>query len=756
MGTKTESIEEKYSYFSHLSFKCDREAVPSYTPYEHQTETWKALEKRKSAPCRGIIALPTGAGKTYTAVHWLARNVLSEPNPRPVLWIAHRAELLQQAAEELFKCRGLCQRESPLEIRCISGIHGKPISTVIAKADVIFVTIQSLSRRDDLVKKFFKKNPDAVVVVDEAHHAAAKSYQDVLRIAAKKKGVDIIGLTATPTRTIEKEIGLLNKVFADNIIYQISLSKLIEQGILSRPICKTIKTHENFDQNFTRKELQHLEKFGDIPPSVLEKIGKSTSRNKFILNQYLGNREEYGKTIIFATNIMHCYSLAETFLEAGIPTDYIASKRHDKKSNQSILAKYKSGEIKVLVSVIMLTEGVDLPTTQTVFLTRPTGSEILMRQMIGRALRGSRAGGSKEAQIVSFSDHWERFPDWLDPFRLLFDGDVGGPDKKDKLPLIPFHIPWELISAISALAPDIRSSELLSHAPVGWYALERGNPDLGYTSAVLVYEHQKEEFDRFIRQSHKGFEVLKGRGGAARRYFEDIPDPIPSNQTLRMLNQYVLEFGKPKYIEFKERDEFDPDLIAEKCKKFLIPDLREKAEEIYHQSMASKLYPTKDVYIGAVFEALAKIMAKEDGNADEISYKKKHRAKRPPYEKWPLRKIMNSVREEMGLTAEPEPKIRWSKRPTKTTWAVYRAHDNTIVVNHFLQTSAIQRRTIEFLVYHELLHCELGIEAGHGKEFRKREREFPGYAEADADLGTLTERIGYPRLIHDSDGSIRL
>jgi CRISPR/Cas system-associated endonuclease/helicase Cas3 len=74
MAQKEESLEDKYSQFAHVVCTCDPEARPGYEPYEHQKETWRAL-KRLDAPRRGIIALPTGAGKTYTAIHWLALPV---------------------------------------------------------------------------------------------------------------------------------------------------------------------------------------------------------------------------------------------------------------------------------------------------------------------------------------------------------------------------------------------------------------------------------------------------------------------------------------------------------------------------------------------------------------------------------------------------------------------------------------------------------------------------------------------------------
>ena len=106
---------------------------------------------------------------------------------------------------------------------------------------------------------------------------------------------------------------------------------------------------------------------------------------------------------------------------------------------------------------------------------------------------------------------------------------------------------------------------------------------------------------------------------------------------------------------------------------------------------------------------------------------------------------MDEVRKETGLSANPPPAIRWSKRASKSTWGIYRSYDNSIVINRFLRTSAINKRTLAFFIYHELLHRELGVEEGHSQYFRKREREFVGYAEADADLDSLIDRIGVPR-----------
>src|SRR5690606_13716428 len=95
-----------------------------------------------------------------------------------------------------------------------------------------------------LVNNWLKYNDDVLLVIDEAHHATAKTYREIIEIINKKtRKSKILGLTATPFRTAEKERGLLRKVFVDDIIYEVSLRTLISRGILARPIFEKIQTH---------------------------------------------------------------------------------------------------------------------------------------------------------------------------------------------------------------------------------------------------------------------------------------------------------------------------------------------------------------------------------------------------------------------------------------------------------------------------------------------------------------------------------
>ena len=691
-----------------------------------------------------MLVLPTGAGKTKTAVYWLLKNVLSDDESRSIIWIAHRAELIQQAAEAFHELSGIVNRSDILTLRCISGLHGKPITALLRPADVSLCTIQSLSRRPDIVEEYFRSNRDCVIVIDEAHHAAAKTYREVLTVASRYKRIEFLGLTATPTRTVEAEVKRLTKLFPDKILYQIDQVTLIERGILAKPICETVLTNHNFDRDLTRKQLAFLQQFGDLPASVLNKIGKNTSRNRLIVNHYIEWKNEYGQTLVFATGIAHCYALAETFKKQGIRADYVASSRHDDKRRSDILQDFRNNKLDVLISVDILTEGFDLPNIQTVFLARPTGSEILMRQMVGRGMRGPKAGGSFEVYIVSFADHWERFAGWLDPISMIeVDAEISEVGKAKLPPGLTYEIPWELISAASSMAPDIEPTTIFSNLPLGWYQLTFGDPELGKSTAVLVYDQQVEAFERFVNDAASGIAVMGGSSGPVTRYFTDATDPLPSHQSLEHLSKYISEFGKPKFISFEAKRKFDPEIIAKKLAKLPTGEAAKKAEGVYHETLAVEYYQTPERYVRAVMDEIVNAIYGKEKAVDDAVYQTKRLRRELPHGTYSLVSIRDKVRKKMKLRKRA-PDIQWSKKPLRSSWGFYRKSDQMIVINSVLKTSAISRTTIEFLVYHELLHHELGVELGHSEQFRVREREYPEVLDAEAELDTLLERYHIP------------
>lgn len=178
--------------------------------YEHQKEAINQMDKiNKKDKFSSLLVLPTGAGKTVTAVIWILRKAINQK--KKVLWIAHRHLLLEQVADTF-------QRNSFLEYlpninsfnyRIISGKHDRPIN-IRDTDDVLIVSKDSINRNLNLLDSWLKNQKDIYIIIDEAHHVTAKTYRKVINyVNSKVNNCKLLGLTATPFRTNNNERGLL-------------------------------------------------------------------------------------------------------------------------------------------------------------------------------------------------------------------------------------------------------------------------------------------------------------------------------------------------------------------------------------------------------------------------------------------------------------------------------------------------------------------------------------------------------------------
>lgn len=148
--------------------------------YEHQVEAITELDKLDNkTKFRSLLVQPTGGGKTLTAAYWVLKNALDKK--KKVIWVAHRYLLLEQAAEAFMKnCYSdVMIQETDFIYRIISGMHNKPVH-IKAEDVVLFASKDSITRNLDLLGKWLK-NQDVYLIIDEAHHATAKSYRRCLR-----------------------------------------------------------------------------------------------------------------------------------------------------------------------------------------------------------------------------------------------------------------------------------------------------------------------------------------------------------------------------------------------------------------------------------------------------------------------------------------------------------------------------------------------------------------------------------------------
>jgi superfamily II DNA or RNA helicase len=474
--------------------KPGQQPADSRRPFLHQREAWDALtaaneEWKKSGKLEGLIVMPTASGKTFTAMTWAMRKVVALG--QRIVWLAGSELLLEQAARAAHRSTGLVDARSQVAVRIVSGSHCS-VKQIEPTDDVVICSVASLLRDPRAARRLLSA-PDILAVVDESHHAAAVSYRKLIRMLPARHR--LLGLTATPTRTRRDERPVLAGLFGDRIIYQVEHDVLVERGILARPVPIRVTTGIDLDRLIKPRDIKHLKQFKDLSPRTLEQIGKMESRNQIIVDHYLPRRERYGKTLIFVNSVRHAALLADRLTRAGARAEYIAAARLDDRSNELILDRFRdpAGDLEVIVCVLKLAEGVDLPKTQTVFLACPTGSEIRLRQMLGRALRGPAVGGTDYAYFVMFDDNCRLLRDYLDPLKLVPEVIGEAPYQTGPIDIAPSDPqPWPAVRDIARKLRDAApsaSTQADEAVPARWYILQPSGPDKPGL-AVLIYCHQ--------------------------------------------------------------------------------------------------------------------------------------------------------------------------------------------------------------------------------------------------------------------------
>lgn len=591
--------------------------------YQHQQDAMRQMNKiiLNADNYAGLLVLPTGGGKTLTATYWLMQSVLDKG--RKILWLAHRHELLNQAQRSFEKvCYSDITKNKPqYNWRIISGQHDKPYN-IKPDDDIIVASKTSLKRGfKHLDENWLKENYENVfLIIDEAHHATAKEYRELIDLIKQRtRNFQMLGLTATPFRTLEEEQGQLKKVFPDDIIYKIDLRELINRGILSEPIFEAVPTKINMTELFlennseaaleriSQKSFFDIESIGE---NIAKAIAENRQRNDAIVSQYISKKDIYKQTLVFTLNIDMAIALNALFKERGIRSEYVVSSIKDSatlvtvssKENQEKINKFRNGELDVLVNVNILTEGTDLPNVQTVFLTRPTKSTILMTQMIGRALRGEKAGGTKQAYIVSFIDDWQDKISWVNPEQLYIDENVDFNNKdrdtqKKAMRLVAISKIEEFARiANGTLDERLENIAFVERIPIGIFKFsylidDSGDDEMDKQCNLLVYDCMKNAYDKFfdwlptadLTQEIRVAEHIE----QALFSIRDILLGYNQQDILDIIRYYKQTEEVPKLILLSDRKDYDITAIAEqiinrqdgKNKKTIIKEEWERSDK---------------------------------------------------------------------------------------------------------------------------------------------------------------------------------
>lgn len=338
-------------------------------PKEHQQQALDALQKmRDNHETIALLYHATGTGKTVTAVSDAKRF------GKRVLFLAHTHELVEQAAqtfERLWKDVSV----------------GRYMDSIKQPdAFVVCGSIQSVA----LNIERFKENEFGYLIIDEAHHAAADSYQKVL---AYFKPEFTLGLTATPERADDKNILDIFK----NTAHKLDIQTAVEIGELCPVRC--IRIHTNIDLTKVR--------FNSVQYNIRELESKIyvPERNTLIVDTFM----EYvstKRTVIFCASVRHAEQISAMIRDRGVNSAAVSGNMKASERKE-YLAKFQKGEIKALCACDLLNEGWDCPETEVLFMARPTMSKVLYTQQLGRGMR--LAEGKECLLVFDFVDNASQY-----------------------------------------------------------------------------------------------------------------------------------------------------------------------------------------------------------------------------------------------------------------------------------------------------------------------------------------------------------
>lgn len=349
--------------------------IPLFEPRGAQIEALCALENtRAEGARRALVQAATGVGKTYLAA-------FDSKNYERVLFVAHREEILKQAAESFKNVRdsddyGFFNRDS----KC-------------TEKSVIFASVATLGRVEYLNENYFEPDYFTYVVIDEFHHAVNEQYQ---RIVDYFKPKFLLGLTATPERMDGKNI---YEICDYNVPYEISLKEAINKGMLV-----PFHYYGIFDETDYSK--LHIVRGRYDEKELNETYIGNVSRYELIYKYYCkyGSRQALG----FCCSREHAREMAKEFSKRGIPSVAVFSDASGECTEDRNVAirQLKQGKIRVIFSVDMFNEGVDITSVDMVMFLRPTESPIVFLQQLGRGLRKCR--GKEFLTVLDFIGNYEK------------------------------------------------------------------------------------------------------------------------------------------------------------------------------------------------------------------------------------------------------------------------------------------------------------------------------------------------------------
>lgn len=342
--------------------------------WPHQSEAIAAIKAAEdNGTTAGAIVLPTGTGKTGLLLSY------DRDRARPTLFLVHRDELVRQT-------EATAQRVWP---KARVGIVQQDRREWGPDRDLVIASVPSLYRHveDIPVDRF------GTINVDECHHSPAATYNVILDHFLADF---VVGCTATPKRLDGQG---LDRRYGREPLYVYALRQAISDGMLVRPVAIAVHTNVCLDEVQTRN--------GDFATGELAATVGTTERAQAVVEAY----QEYARdrrAICFCVDLVHVETQLARFVQAGVRARSVTGKTPLEERRQ-LLADFAAAELDVLVNCQVCTEGFDDRGISCIIMARPTQSEALYAQCVGRGLRICPEAGKTDCLIIDITDNTRRY-----------------------------------------------------------------------------------------------------------------------------------------------------------------------------------------------------------------------------------------------------------------------------------------------------------------------------------------------------------
>ena len=380
---------------------CKTVGVPLDTLKDYQSGIFfRGMEQVMVPWSRFVIKMPTGAGKTRTAMEILCHfmRCRGEHDCAQIVWLAERDELCEQAITSM---KRVWPHIGDVDLN-IYRLWGSRHHDVFKSPAFIVATYQTLN---GMLKKNQPLPSPALVVTDEAHSVSAPTHRKVIDALSSNK-TRVVGLTATPMRGNDMETQSLMEFFNGDIVSidadgRNPIEYLQGKGYLAHCIPHTIPSRREY--RLTKEDRKEIERLRDLPPGLLDKIARDDKRNIIIAEHLLNLHREKKQVLYFAPSIEQSQFMCMILMVMGAKAAHVDGNTPT-NYRRDVVSKFRTGDINMVFNYGVFSTGFDAPNIDVIFIARPTKSIVLHQQMIGRGMRGPKMGGTREFQLYRIVD----------------------------------------------------------------------------------------------------------------------------------------------------------------------------------------------------------------------------------------------------------------------------------------------------------------------------------------------------------------